>query len=128
MRFRYTILYVEDVAEAVAFYRGAFGLECTLLHESGDYAEMDTGGTKLAFGSLELMRGLGKKVAAAADAPASFEIAFETDDVEGALERALNCGAELVQGAEAMPWGQTISYVRDLNGFLVELCSPVTGP
>jgi hypothetical protein len=23
------------------------------------------------------------------------------------------------------PWGKTISYVRDLNGFIVELCSVV---
>ena len=24
-----------------------------------------------------------------------------------------------------MPWGQTIAYVADINGFLVELCTPV---
>jgi len=23
-----------------------------------------------------------------------------------------------------MPWGQTIAYVADINGFLVELCTP----
>lgn len=23
------------------------------------------------------------------------------------------------------PWGQTIGYARDCNGFLVELCKPV---
>jgi hypothetical protein len=23
------------------------------------------------------------------------------------------------------PWGQTVSYVRDLDGFLVEICSPM---
>jgi hypothetical protein len=26
---------------------------------------------------------------------------------------------------EVMPWGQTIAYVADINGFLVELCTPV---
>ena len=24
---------------------------------------------------------------------------------------------------QVKPWGQTVAYVRDLNGFLVELCS-----
>lgn len=24
-----------------------------------------------------------------------------------------------------MPWGQTIAYVADINGFLVELCTPM---
>jgi hypothetical protein len=23
------------------------------------------------------------------------------------------------------PWGQTVAYVRDLDGFLVELCTPM---
>ena len=27
--------------------------------------------------------------------------------------------------AEVMPWGQTIAYVADINGFLVELCTPM---
>ena len=26
---------------------------------------------------------------------------------------------------EVMPWGQTIAYVADINGFLLELCTPV---
>ncbi|MDR7307276.1 hypothetical protein J2X15_002563 [Rhodoferax saidenbachensis] len=26
---------------------------------------------------------------------------------------------------EVMPWGQTIAYVADSNGFLVELCTPM---
>ncbi|TXT41687.1 MAG: hypothetical protein FD135_14 [Comamonadaceae bacterium] len=26
---------------------------------------------------------------------------------------------------ETMPWGQTIAYVADINGFLVELCTPM---
>jgi lactoylglutathione lyase len=26
------------------------------------------------------------------------------------------------------PWGQKVSYVRDLNGCLVEVCSPVPQP
>lgn len=25
---------------------------------------------------------------------------------------------------ERQPWGQTVSYVRDPDGFLVELCTP----
>lgn len=25
-----------------------------------------------------------------------------------------------------MPWGQTIAYVADINGFLVELCTAMT--
>ena len=58
------------------------------------------------------------------DKPTS-EIALVTDDVAAAVKRAVDAGAQLVQEPTAMPWGQTIAYVGDLNGFLVEICTPV---
>ncbi|WP_052289959.1 VOC family protein [Scytonema millei] len=56
MKFSYTILYVKDVTHAVAFYERAFNLKQRFIHESGQYAEMETGGTTLAFASNELAR------------------------------------------------------------------------
>lgn len=43
MKFSYTILYVKNVTESVAFYEKAFGLQQHFIHESGQYAEMETG-------------------------------------------------------------------------------------
>ncbi len=127
MTFKYTILYVENVAESLAFFCRAFGLSRRMLHESGDYGELDTGATTLSFSSIGLMQGLGKSPARPrADAP-TFELAFETDDVAAGVDRALQAGATLVQPAEQMPWGQTTAYVTDPNGFLIELCTPVAG-
>ena len=42
-----------------------------------------------------------------------------------AVTRAVQAGATLVQAPEAMPWGQTVAYVADPDGFLVELCTPM---
>jgi len=125
LKFKYAILYVKDVAATLEFYHQAFGFEKKMLHESGDYGELDTGATSLSFSSLELMQNLGKTPEAVNKNRPSFEIAFESDDVAGDLDRALNCGAELVQAVEHMPWGQTTAYVHDINGFLVEICSPI---
>jgi catechol 2,3-dioxygenase-like lactoylglutathione lyase family enzyme len=124
MQLRYIILYVPDVGAAMDFYARAFGLELRFLHDGGDYGEMATGETRLAFSSIALMQSLGKQVARAAPERPSFELAFATDDVPAALERALSAGAALVQGATDMPWGQTISYVRAPEGTLVEICTP----
>lgn len=126
LSFKYTILYVNNVAESLSFYEAAFGFKRTMLHESGDYGALDTGSTTLAFSSLELMAELGKKPAKTDQNHPSFEIAFETLDVQNALTNALKAGAALVQGVEEMPWGQTTAYVKDNNGFLVELCSPIS--
>ncbi len=125
MKFRYTILFVENVEKTLTFYSDAFGIERGMLHESGDYGELQSGDTKLSFSSLALMKNLDKNVTEKRTLPDTFEIAFETDDVAAGLATALNNGAELVQDVEEMPWGQTTAYVRDLDGFLVEICSPI---
>ena len=125
MILRYTILYVDDVPTSLAFFEKAFGFGRVFLHDCGDYGELATGTTKLAFSSRDLMRQLGKTPAAPrADAP-TFEIALETEDVAGALQRAVAAGATLIQDVREEPWGQTTSYVADPNGYLIEVCSPV---
>lgn len=125
MKFKYTILYVDDVSETFRFYEKAFGLKKKMLHESGEYGELDTGSTILSFSSRKLMKELGKNPEKPNPKAPTFEVAFETDDVKAALSNALNAGASLVQDTTEMPWGQTIAYVTDRNGFLIEICSPV---
>ena len=125
MQFRYTILYVADVAVTLEFYERAFGIKQKMIHDSGDYGELATGDTKLSFSSKSLMETLGKSPGDVDPAAPIFEIAFETDNVASALKRAVDAGATLVQDVEEMPWGQTTAYVRDNNGFLVELCTAV---
>ena len=89
-------------------------------------ASWDTGSTTLSFSSLKLMRELGKDPAQPVPERPTFEIAFVVEDVRKAIDKAVAAGAERVQDAEDMPWGQTVGYVRDNNGFLVELCTRVS--
>ena len=128
MIFRYTILYVEDVPTSLEFYEKAFGLKRGFLHEGGDYGELLTGETKLAFSSRALMQQLGKNPGAPSPDSPSFEVAFETENVETALSQAIAAGAKLIQKAREEPWGQTTSYVSDPDGYLIEICSPVQLP
>lgn len=125
MQFGYTILYVPDVKATLAFYEAAFGLTTRFLHDSGDYGELETGATALAFSAHSLMRQLGKNPQPASARAPSFEIALCTPDVTAALERAIAAGATPMRPVETMPWGQTIAYVADPNGFLIELCTPM---
>ncbi|AVY94375.1 MULTISPECIES: VOC family protein [Microvirgula] len=130
MKFGYTIVYVASVAETLAFYQQAFGFDTRFLHESGEYGELETGGTALAFASHgmgdQLLGGRYVKAAPAAD-PLGIELAFVSDDVVAAHARAVAAGATSVAVPAVQPWGQTVAYVRDMNGVLVELCSPIGG-
>ncbi len=125
MFLRYAILYVPDVREALDFYGRAFGAHTEFLHDSGDYGQLCTGETKLAFASRELIASSGKSPGNADPGAPVFEIGFETADVAAAMKRAVEAGATVVQEVRREPWGQTTAYVNDLNGFLVEICSPV---
>ncbi|MFW5499155.1 MULTISPECIES: VOC family protein [unclassified Maridesulfovibrio] len=127
MKLKYTIFYVEDVTGSIEFYEQAFGLQRTMIHESGDYGELDTGSTTLSFSSRRLMTELGKSPGTPDPSSPVFEIAFETDDVVAALEDARSAGATVVQEVREEAWGQTTAYVVDINGYLIEICSPVYG-
>jgi lactoylglutathione lyase len=130
MKLGYTIIYVEHVPSTVAFYETAFGLNCSFIHESNIYAEMETGETILAFAGNEAaeMNGLAIVPNVPANAAAGWEICFLTDEVEKAFERAVSNGCNPVSQPSEKPWGQTVSYVRDLNGCLIEIASPVNSP
>jgi len=124
MEFSYTILYVKDVAQSAAFYEKAFGLKQRFIHESGQYAEMETGGTSLAFSSNELAKSnlpQGFQENSRSNLPAGIEVGFVTNDVVAAFERAVEAGAVPVVDPKVKPWGQTVAYVRDLDGILIEL-------
>lgn len=125
MQFRYTILYVDDVAETAAFFAEAFAIPIGMIHESGDYAELDSGATKLAFTARRLMRQLGKDPGQADPQRPVFEIAFETGDVEAAVKKAVAAGATVLKEPARMEWGQTVAFLTEKNGFLIEVCTPV---
>ena len=55
MTLGWVIAYVEDPAQAAAFYKETFGLKEEFV-VPGEYAQMDTGTTKLGFASYALSR------------------------------------------------------------------------
>ena len=123
MQFGYTILYVRDVAASVELYERAFGQRRRFVHESGDYAELDTGATTLSFASHELAESNLPGAFRRSEGTA-FEVCFVTEDVAAAYDRAVREGAEPVTAPQTKPWGQQVAYVRDADGNLVELASP----
>jgi len=126
----YVILYVNDVAASLAFYEKAFGFARRFFHDDNGkaYGELETGATRLAFASIALAREhLRQEVVAASPgkAPLGVEIALTTPDVPALFARAVNAGARAASEPATKPWGQTVAYLRDNSGFLVEICTPM---
>ena len=130
MKFGYTIVYVSSVTETLAFYKKAFGFETRFLHESGQYGELDTGETVLAFASHamgEINLGGQYQKTDPNVAPLGVELAFITDDVASAYTKAVAAGAASIAPPTEKPWGQVVAYIRAQEGSLIELCSPIGG-
>ncbi len=127
-RFGYAIIYVPDVRSTLDFYTRAFGFEQGFVAPDGSYGELSTGDTTLSFASEELGAShfeTGFVRHSPANPPLGTELALVTDDVDATIQAALDAGAHLLVPAETKPWGQTVGWVRDPNGVLLEICTPV---
>lgn len=127
MKFGYTIIYVSNVELTLNFYKKVFNLEPGFLHESKQYGELNTGNTKLAFASdgLAEFNGVPYIKNESRNDAAGFEIALVTENVKEGYHHALLNSAISVKEPVIKPWGQEVAYVRDLNGIIVEICSPM---
>ena len=123
----YVVLIVEDLDRALKFYTEVLGLQ--LGHRSGDYAQLDTGGTRLGLYTRNAMaRTLGIVLKEPAqDAPGS-EIGFKVADVDAAFSELVKHGASPVTSPTTRPWGQRTAYVRDPDGHLIELAQDLNRP
>jgi len=129
IKFGYTILYVENVEATISFYEKAFGLVQKFITPEKDYGELETGETKLAFAQYSVAEFNGITIAKsnATHVPPALEVTFVVSDVENAFKKAIDAGAQIVKAPSQKPWGQIVAYVRDNNGFLVELCTAMEG-
>lgn len=128
IKFGYAIAYIDNVNDELTFFEKAFGLKRRFFDPSGDYGELDTGDTVLAFANHELGQSNfpAGYIKGTPDQPLGIEIAMVTDDVNTAHRKALAHGAKELGGPIEKPWGQTVSYLATPSGVLLEICSPVS--
>jgi lactoylglutathione lyase len=127
MKLGWVIAYVNDPAAAAEFYESTFGLRKDFV-VPGEFAQMDTGPTKLGFATYELARHNfdgGVHPAGSDGPPPNVEIALVAEDVEAAYRAAVDAGCEPLAAPTDKPQGQRVGYVRDPFGMLVELATPL---
>lgn len=128
MKYGYTIFYVNNVEETIQFYEKAFGFTRKFITPEKDYGELVTGETTLAFGAIELGDSNFKKgftKIEPSEKPIGMEMAFVTENIDEDFQKAIEAGAIEFEKIIEKPWGQKVGYLRDLNGILIEICTPV---
>lgn len=53
------------------------------------------------------------------------EMVFVTGKTEADFKKAIEMGAIEFEPLTYKPWGQKVGYLRDNNGFLIEICTPM---
>lgn len=128
IKFAYTILYVKDVAKSIDFYEKAFGFTRKFITPENDYAELLVGETTLSFASITLANSNLKDgfiESNLTNKPFGIELGFTTDNVEETVKAAINSGGTILENPKTKSWGQVVAYIRDIDGFLIEICTPM---
>ena len=99
MKLAATVIYVDSVPAVLDFYRRAFGLEPGLV-------DLD----------VQLPGRVAHRV-----------YQFASIDAGGGTLQfgTVEAGAVPLAAPKAMPWGQTVAYVRSIEGTFVGICSPL---
>ncbi|MFZ5469359.1 MAG: VOC family protein [Myxococcota bacterium] len=121
-----TILAVESLRRAVAFYASAFGWK--QLVDVPVYAEFELpGGMRLG---LCERQGFGRNTGQVptrtpAGELAPTELYFHSDELEAAIERVKRAGARELSVLAPRDWGDEAAYFADPDGNVVVLARPL---
>jgi catechol 2,3-dioxygenase-like lactoylglutathione lyase family enzyme len=125
---QYANITVNDVDEAVAFYRDGLGLEVRNDVANGGFRWVTLGSADQP--GVEIVLSEPHAGRSKADGDAIQELVakgmmpmlvFRTDDLDAAFERARQSGAEVLQEPIEQPWGPRDSAFRDPSGNMVRL-------
>ena len=116
-------LITDDVTGLAAFYERVTGTPVEW--STPDFAELRTSVGVLALGSTRTVALFGAGSARPADNHTAI-IEFQVDDVDAAYDRIRQAPTEFVNGPTTMPWGNRSLLLRDPDGNLVNLFTPVT--
>lgn len=118
------IIITADIKNLVRFYENITGMPFTWYTD--DFAELRTSAATLAIGSTRTLALFGGDEVAQAANNRSVIIEFRVDDVDNKYQQLLNIpGLVVVQEPTTMPWGNRSLLLRDSDGNLVNLFTPV---
>lgn len=115
----------EVIDPLVDFYEKVTGLK--MIKYTPDFAELKTKNATLAIGSTKTLAFFGGKEVAEANKNRSAIIEFMVDDLERLFEEQLEFLTPfVVQKPTKMPWGNLSLLLRDPDGNLVNLFTPLS--
>ncbi|GAA4206610.1 VOC family protein [Pedobacter jeongneungensis] len=120
-----TRIITAQVEVLISFYEQVTGLTATRF--TPDFAELKTKTATLAIGSTRTLQFFGGDSVAQPAQNRTVIIEFRVDDVQLLFEKlAVSLKSYILQEPTLMPWGNQSLLLRDPDGNLVNLFTPVT--
>ncbi len=123
IKFRSSVIFVQDVEASRRFYQGLLGQEVAMDHGPnvgfvGGFAIWQVEhACQVMFGRSPRQTGqLGSE---------NLELYFESDELDAVWERLLEAETPLAHSLREQPWGQRVFRVYDPDGHIVELGEPM---
>ncbi|MGV9860855.1 VOC family protein [Gordonia sp. NPDC003425] len=118
-----TRIFTDDVDALVSFYEKLTGVVANRVHPL--FAELSTPTGTLAISSTQTVPLLGEDAARARDNH-SITLDFLVDDVDALYPTLRHTVTEFVNEPTTMPWGNRSLLLRDPDGNLINLFTPLT--
>lgn len=119
IRYLHTKLRVRDLDAAIRFYEAAFGYAVRSRRGGPDDSEIAFLVLPGDTAEVQLARYPGDQ---AFEVPERMmHLAFRVDDLEAVVASALAAGATLSSGPYALPSGSQVAFLRDADGYAIEL-------
>lgn len=116
-------LITDNLDDMVAFYETVTGIAA--FRAAPPFAEIVSPGATLAIGHSQTVALFGEGSARAADNHSAI-VEWQVDDVDAHFARLSETVSEWVQVPTTMPWGNRSALLRDPDGNLVNLYTPVS--
>lgn len=110
-------LLVEDLSVSRDFYENKLGLQVN--SEDIGFVDYKLGETPLAL--FEKKHAIAMFQAKYIKSPGGAVIALQVDDVAKACKELIDKGVEIFEGPKNTSWGQTVAYLHDPDGHIIEI-------
>lgn len=120
----YTRLQVANYEACLQFYRDLLGFDVTYVSGGNEYAELDTGTTKLTLLKREELAGIigGDQGVTYAQRHDGIALSFQVPDLDEACQHLKAKGVSSITTSWSFPgWGYKSCSLRDPDGNLIEI-------
>ena len=124
----YVVLFVEDLARALAFYRDKVGL--SVRFQDKGYAELAVAGSKFALLARSRLPELVGAAHTGRPASGAHEagVTLVVEDVDRVHRDLTSRGVTFLGAPQNRPWGQRTALFQDPEGHLIELATNLSRP